>query len=443
MLFYSLNNKKYIASFKEAVLQSLATDGTLFFPEQIPLLNDNFISNIYQHDIYTIAMKVIKPFVGKDIPDDLLYKMIINTFHFDIPLKMINDNIYVLELFNGPTLAFKDIGARFMSECLNYFYKIKKCGFLTVLVATSGDTGGAVAKGFHKIDGTEVIILYPSKGISKLQEQQINTLGKNIFSVEIQGNFDDCQNLVKKAFLDIDLQKIYNLTSANSINIARWIPQIVYYFLAYKQIINIEKNKNIIFSVPSGNFGNIFSGMIAEKMGLPIKYFIASTNINDTIPRFLKSGTYHPFISKPTISNAMDISDPSNFARIWNLYSKNMNKLKNKLIAYPFTDKETLSIINMVCTKYKYILDPHGAIGYLGLQQYIKNTQYHTTSESYIFLETAHPVKFFDKMPIKLQKQILGLQPTNFFNKKIGKKNTISITKNFNTFKNWLIKRKN
>ncbi|WP_185882517.1 threonine synthase [Blattabacterium cuenoti] len=441
MFFYSLKNQKSRISFQEAVLTSLATDGTLFFPEKIPLLNYNFIENIYQHDIYTIAMQVIKQFVGKDISYNALYEMIIKTFHFDIPLKMIHDNIYVLELFHGPTLAFKDIGARFMSECLNYFYKVKKCGFLTVLVATSGDTGGAVAKGFDQIDGTEVIILYPYKGISKLQQQQINTLGNNIFSVEIQGNFDDCQNIVKKAFLDRDIKKIYNLTSANSINIARWIPQIVYYFLAYKQIINI--NKNIIISIPSGNFGNMFSGMIAEKMGLPIKYFIASTNINDTIPRFLQSGKYHPFLSKQTISNAMDISNPSNFARIWHLYKKDINKLKNKLIAYPFTDKDTLSIINLVWKKYQYILDPHGAIGYLGLKEYLqknKNTKH--TSESYIFLETAHPVKFVDKMPVILQKNIMYLKQ-KFFKKNIQKKNTISLPKDFNIFKNWLITRTN
>ncbi|WP_185869728.1 threonine synthase [Blattabacterium cuenoti] len=442
MLYYSLKNNNNFVSFEKAVLKGLAPDGGLYIPEYIPILKKNFFDQIYNYDIFTIAISVIKPYIGKSIPDEYISNIIYDTLNFPFPMIEIHDNIRVLELFHGPTLAFKDVGAKFMSECLSFFYK--KIGKkITVLVATSGDTGGAVAKGFHKKLGIEVIILYPYNGISSLQKKQISSLGDNILAIEINGNFDDCQNMVKKAFLDKEIQKKYILTSANSINIARWIPQMFYYFLAYRQIIIEEKKKHpieLIFSVPSGNFGNICAGMMAKKMGLPIKFFIASTNINDTIPRFLKSGKYNPTSVKKTISNAMDISNPSNFSRIWNfLYKKNIIELKKVLYSYQFTDKETIDIIEKVYKKYNYMLDPHGAIGYLGLKKYLQkfnNTLYKT-----IFLETAHPIKFLDKMPYFIQKNIVfPKQMKTFFNSK-RKIKKISMINNFNIFKNWLLEK--
>ncbi|WP_341660777.1 threonine synthase [Blattabacterium cuenoti] len=441
MLYYSLKNCKNLVSFEDAVLTGLSYDGGLYMPQYIPKLEPKFIHNLSIYDIYTISMFVIKPYIGKYIPEKFLDHIIHDTLNFSFPLKNIHDNIHVLELFHGPTLAFKDVGARFMSGCLSYFSE-KLGKNVTVLVATSGDTGGAVAKGFHKKTGIEVIILYPYNGISSIQKKQITSLGDNIFALEIYGNFDDCQNMVKKAFLDQEVKKKYILTSANSINVGRWLPQMFYYFIAYKQII-VENPKELIFSVPSGNFGNLCAGMMAEKMGLPIKSFIASTNVNDTIPRFLKSEKYHPFPVKKTISNAMDISDPSNFSRIWHLYQKNIFQLRKKLFSYKFTDEETLEIIKIIWQKYKYMLDPHGAIGYLGLRQYLQQQKkIHTGSDPAIFLETAHPIKFLDHMPPFLQKKIVPNQELEAFLKKKRKIKTTSLSNDFNVFKSWLLERK-
>ncbi|WP_185857439.1 threonine synthase [Blattabacterium cuenoti] len=438
MLYYSLKNYKNLVSFEDAVLTGLSPDGGLYMPECIPKLSPKFIHKLPAYDIYTIAMFVIKPYIEKCIPEKYIDNIIHDTLNFSFPLKKIHDNIHVLELFHGPTLSFKDVGAKFMAECLNFFSE-KLGKTVTVLVATSGDTGGAVAKGFHKKPGIEVIILYPYNGISSLQKKQITSLGDNIFALEIDGDFDDCQSMVKKAFLDKKVNDKYTLTSANSINVGRWLPQMFYYFLAYRQII--EKNPiELIFSVPSGNFGNICAGMMAEKMGLPIKFFIASTNINDTIPRFLKSEKYHPFPVKKTISNAMDISNPSNFSRIWYLYKKNMFQLRKKLSSYKFTDEETLSIIKIMWKKYKYMLDPHGAIGYLGLRQYLQ--EINNTSDPAIFLETAHPIKFLDHIPSFLRKKIVPTQELEIF---LNTKNTnkkISLSNNFHVFKDWLLERK-
>ncbi|WP_185861390.1 threonine synthase [Blattabacterium cuenoti] len=438
MLYYSLKNYKNLVSFEDAILTGLSPDGGLYMPKYIPKLEPNFLKKLPIFDIHTIAMVIVKPYIGKYIPAKFINDIIHETLTFPFPLKKIHDNIYVLELFHGPTLAFKDVGAKFMAECLSFFSeKLEKN--VTVLVATSGDTGGAVAKGFHKKPGTEVIILYPHNGVSSLQEEQITSLGSNILALEIHGNFDDCQNMVKKAFLDKEVNQKYTLTSANSINVGRWLPQMFYYFLAYRQIIS-ENPIELVFSVPSGNFGNIFAGMMAEKMGLPIKFFIASTNINDTIPRFLKSGKYHPLSVKKTISNAMDISDPSNFSRIWHLYDKNIFKLKKKLSSYKFTDEETLAIIETIWKEYKYMLDPHGAIGYLGLRRYLQEID--NTSYPAIFLETAHPIKFLDHMPSVLKKQIVSTQELEIFLKTKRKKRKISLSNDFNVFKNWLLARK-
>ncbi|WP_185855620.1 threonine synthase [Blattabacterium cuenoti] len=441
MLYHSLNNDTNLVTFEQAVLNGISSDGHLYVPKYIPKLDPIFFRKITSFSQFNIATSVIKPYIGNTIPNDVIYNIVKNTINFPLPLKNIHDNIYALELFHGPTLAFKDIGAKFMAECLSYFCK-KIENKITVLVATSGDTGGAVARGFYNKIGIEVVILYPYNRISPLQEKQITSLGSNIFALEINGNFDDCQNMVKKAFLDNEIKKKYTITSANSINVARWLPQMFYYFFSYKEFLNKFDTFKLNFSVPSGNFGNICAGMLAEKMGLPVKVFIASTNINDTIPRFIKSGNYSPTSVKKTISNAMDISDPSNFPRILNfLYKKNINKLKKKLYSYKFTDKEVLNVIGKTWNKYKYVLDPHGAIGYLGIIKYLQNIN--NTSYTGIFLETAHPIKFIDNIPSSLRSTIFSKKETHKHNmlnlKNINKK--ISIKNNFNEFKDWLLNR--
>ncbi|WP_185877478.1 threonine synthase [Blattabacterium cuenoti] len=440
MLYHSINNSKNLVSFENAVLNGISPDGSLYIPQYIPKLNILSNKKFFDRDDNLIALSVIKPYLGKDITDNCIFNIIDNTLKFPFPIKKIHDNIYTLELFHGPTLAFKDVGAKFMAEYLNFISnKIGKK--ITVLVATSGDTGGAVAKAFYKKKGIEVIILYPRNGISSLQEKQISSLGHNILSLEIDGNFDNCQYIVKKSFLDKEIKKKYILTSANSINIARLLPQMFYYFISYKNIIKkIKDISELVFSVPSGNFGNICAGMMAEKMGLPIKFFIASTNINDTIPRFLSTNKYDPMVTKKTISNAMDISNPSNFPRIWNfLYKKNFIQIKKKLYSYSFTDSETLSTIIDVYNNYKYIMDPHGAIGYLGISRHSNKKL--KSSCIYIFLETAHPFKFLENMPCSIRKNISKnkniMEMLN--NRKIKK---ISIKNNFDQFKSWLLENK-
>lgn len=438
MLYRSLENYKNFVSFEEATLKGLSPDGSLYVPKYIPILDFSFIKNIDKLDDEKISMSIIRPYIDKkSIPDTVLKKIIIETINFPFPLKNIHDNIYTLELFHGPTLAFKDVGANFMAKCLSFFSR-KTRKKITVLVATSGDTGGAVAHGFYKKKGIDVIILYPHNGISKIQEKQITSLGCNIFPIEIYGNFDDCQNIVKKSFLDEDIRKKYILTSANSINIARLIPQMIYYFLAYKKIKKIfSLNSKLVFSIPSGNFGNICAGMMAEKMGLPIDYFIASTNINDTIPRFLKTKKYKPNSVKKTISNAMDISNPSNFPRIWSfLYKKDILELRKKLFSYSFTDKETIFSIEKIWKKYKYIMDPHGSVGYLGIVNHMKKN-INNLYNNFIFLETAHPVKFIDNIPFYLKKEINISK--NFLNKYKKKCKKNSFSNNFNLFKEWLL----
>ena len=316
--------------------------------------------------------------------------IISETLSFDFPLVKVEEIVYSLELFHGPTMAFKDVGARFMSRCLAYFNKGKEQKN-TVLVATSGDTGGAVASGFLGVKGVEVVILYPSGKVSDIQEKQLTTLGQNITALEVDGVFDDCQDMVKKAFLDEDL-KFKNLTSANSINIARWLPQMFYFFFAYKALK--KENKPLVVSCPSGNFGNICAGILAKKLGLPIEHFVASTNINDTVPEFLKTGNYNPKPSKATISNAMDVGNPSNFIRIQELYDNKLDNFKNDFSSYSFSDEETQNAILEIYQKSGYIAEPHGAVGYLGLKKELKK---HSNSIG-IFLETAHPIKFLDSV---------------------------------------------
>jgi threonine synthase len=389
MQYYSLNKKAPNVSFKDAVIKGLAPDKGLYFPEKITPLTKDFFEHIEYFSNEEIAFEVIKQFVGDEISEKALKEIIAETLCFEFPVVEIEKNISVLELFHGPTMAFKDVGARFMARCFGYFNKNEKKSNVTVLVATSGDTGGAVASGFYNVDGVDVVILYPSGKVSEVQEKQLTTLGKNIKALEVNGTFDDCQAMVKTAFLDTEITNFRNLTSANSINIARWLPQMFYFFFAYKQLKN--KNKKLVFSVPSGNFGNICAGVMAQQLGLHVKQFIAATNINDIVPNYLKTGIYNPQPSKQTISNAMDVGDPSNFIRIQEIYKNNDEILKKHISSYAFTDDDTRKAMKKIKKKANYIADPHGAVGYLGLKKYLKNKK-----AQGIFLETAHPVKFLD-----------------------------------------------
>ncbi len=388
MKYYSLQHNSPKVSFAQAVIKGIAPDKGLYFPEQITPLSPSFFDTIETMDNNTIAYEAIKQFVGNEIPEKDVKSILTEVLSFDFPIVELNENLATLELFHGPTMAFKDLGARFMAQCLSYFIKDQKQE-ITVLVATSGDTGGAVAKGFLGVKGINVVILYPSGKVSAIQEKQLTTLGNNITALEVEGTFDDCQAMVKQAFLDTEIQSHRQLTSANSINVARWLPQLLYYFFAYKQLKH--KNKKLVFSVPSGNFGNICAGIVAKKLGLPINHFIAATNSNDTVPQFLKTNNYIPKPSMATISNAMDVGDPSNFIRIINLYHQDVAKLKQEFSSYSFDDTLTKKAIHNLFSTYKYIADPHGAVGYLGLQHH------HLSKEHYgVFLETAHPIKFKD-----------------------------------------------
>ncbi|MEC5167193.1 threonine synthase [Flavobacterium sp. PL11] len=399
MKYYSLNHKAQNVSFQEAVIQGLASDRGLYFPETLTPLDSAFFDSIANLSNEEIAFQAIKQFVGDEIPENILKEIINETLCFDFPLVEVEKDIYSLELFHGPTMAFKDVGARFMSRCIGYFNKDKKDYKSTVLVATSGDTGGAVANGFLGVKGVDVIILYPSGKVSDIQERQLTTLGQNIKALEVDGFFDDCQDMVKKAFLDPDL-KHKNLTSANSINIARWLPQMFYFFFAYKALK--KQNKPLIFSCPSGNFGNICAGIIAKKMGLPIEHFVASTNVNDTVPRFLQNGIYDPKSSKATISNAMDVGNPSNFIRIQEMYQNDLEQFKKDFSSYTFSDEETIAAMKSIYKIAGYISEPHGAIGYLGLKKELNNHQ----NAIGIFLETAHPIKFLDTVEPALNVQL-------------------------------------
>ncbi len=397
MNYYSLHHKSPKSTFKNAVVQGLAKDRGIYFPDNIQQLPKEFVENISEYTNHEIAYKVIKLFVGDEIPAEKLKEIIKETVSFDFPLVKIDDNIASLELFHGPTMAFKDVGAKFMAQCLEYFNQ-GNTDEITVLVATSGDTGGAVANGFLGAKGVNVVILYPSGKVSDIQEKQLTTLGQNITALEVDGVFDDCQEMVKTAFLDEEITK--TLTSANSINVARWLPQMFYFFFAYKELH--KKHKDLIFSVPSGNFGNICAGIMAQKLGLPIKHFIASTNINDTVPNFLIDGVYKPKPSKATISNAMDVGNPSNFIRIQELFNNDLDTLKNAFSSYSFTDDETRATMKEIYKNAGYVADPHGAVGYLGLKKHgLKENEFG------VFLETAHPVKFLDVvedvLPVKVE----------------------------------------
>jgi threonine synthase len=427
MKYYSLNNKAIKVSFQEAVIQGLAPDKGLYFPETISQLPQSFFDQIESLSNEEIAFQTIQQFVGDDIPEAELKQIIAETLSFDFPLIQVEENVYSLELFHGPTMAFKDVGARFMSRCLAYFNRDKDQKN-TVLVATSGDTGGAVASGFLGVKGVEVVILYPSGKVSDIQERQLTTLGQNIKALEVDGVFDDCQDMVKKAFLDSDLN-YKNLTSANSINIARWLPQMFYFFFAYKELK--KYNKPLIVSCPSGNFGNICAGIMAKKLGLPLTHFVASTNANDTIPRFLENGIYDAKPSIATISNAMDVGNPSNFVRIQEMYNNDLSEFEKDFSSYTYTDEETKFAMKNIYTNSEYIAEPHGAVGYLGLKKELEKQP----NSIGFFLETAHPIKFLDvvepvlNVKLEIPKQIESV---------LGKEKVSIKIKSFDDLKDFL-----
>ena len=399
MNYFSLNNNAPIATFETAVRKGLAPDKGLYFPEHIEPLEASFLDSIENYSDAEIAFQSIKQFICPEIPEYDLKQIISETLSFDFPVVEIEEGISTLELFHGPTMAFKDVGARFMARCLGYFNKDNN-EEVTVLVATSCDTGGAVASGFLGVKGVRVVILYPSGKVSHVQEKQLTTLGQNITALEVDGTFDDCQDIVKRAFLDDDLTEKMALTSANSINIARWMPQMFYFLFAYKQLKS--KNKPIVFSVPSGNFGNICAGMLAQKLGFPFAHFIASNNANNVVERYFKTNTYSPLPSIQTISNAMDVGNPSNFVRIQKLHDNNFEALKNNLTAYSFSDEQTKEALSAIYKGSGYIADPHGAVGYLGCKSYREKNPAAQT----IFLETAHPTKFLDVVEAVIPEKI-------------------------------------
>ena len=399
MQYFSTNNISPTVNFKDATVNGQATDRGLYFPEKIPVLSNEILKNIDQYSNEAIAYEVIRPYTGNSIPDVILKNIVEETVNFPMPLVPITEDIFSLELIHGPTLAFKDVGARFMSRCLGYFVKDnpKK---VVVLVATSGDTGGAVANGFYGVPNVDVIILYPSGKVSTVQEKQLTTPGKNIHAIEVNGSFDDCQQMVKEIFSNVAQFPDIFLTSANSINVARWLPQQFYYFFACKQWP--YKNELPVISVPSGNFGNICAGLLAQASGLQVKHFIAACNANDVVPKFLKTNNYTPKKAVATISNAMDVGNPSNFVRILEIFNKETDAMKNKLSAYSVSDAQTMGTLKKVYRQYHYLLDPHGAVGYHALEEYLHA---HPTQKG-IVIETAHPVKFFDVVEPIIEEQI-------------------------------------
>ena len=431
-MYLSLGNKKDVVSFKKALFKGLAPDKSLYYPIEVKKLSDDFWKGFKKMDNFLLAYNVLKGFINNEIPKESLFKIIKKTLDFNFPTVLVDKNIYSLELFHGPTMAFKDVGSKFMSACMDYFIKNENLNYkITVIVATSGDTGGAVANGFLGVEGVDVVILYPKGKVSEIQELQLTTLGNNVSALEVEGYFDKCQEMVKKTFVDKDLNGKF-LTSANSINIARWIPQVLYYFIACKNLI--RKDSNLVVSVPSGNFGNLCAGMLAKKMGLPINHFIATTNENDTIPKFMKTGEYKKQKSISTITNAMDVGDPSNFVRILKIYNNNFKSLKKELTAYKFSDEETILGIKELYHKSKYLLDPHGATAYLGLKKYLENNPKRVG----VFLETAHPIKFLNTVENALNIKINI--PKHISKLKRKKKNKIGI-KNYEQLKSFLLSR--
>ncbi len=431
MRLYSTKNKSHIVDLKEAVFRGLPPDNGLYMPVEIPRLSDNFFNNIDRLSLQEIGFEVSKALIGSSVPEAELKKIAEEVLTFDVPVVQVSPQIFSLELFHGPSFAFKDFGARFMARLMSYFLQKEKKE-INILVATSGDTGSAVAQGFLDMPGIKVTILYPSKKVSDIQEKQLTTLGKNITALELDGSFDDCQRLVKEAFLDQELNQKLNLSSANSINISRLIPQSFYYFHAYAQLK--DQGNNIIFSVPSGNFGNLTAGLIAKRMGLPVEKFVAATNANDIIPQFLFSGIFSPKPSVATISNAMDVGNPSNFFRLSELYDNQLEKIKTDIKGYSFSDAQTREVLKQVFKDYNYILDPHGAVGYLGLKKYFTEEP---TKANGVFLGTAHPTKFLEVVEEVIDKKVpLPSKLQEIVNKQ---KSSIRISSKFEDFKQFLL----
>ncbi len=431
MKLYSTNNKQKLFTLGEAVLKGLPDDNGLFMPTYIPKLPAIFFDELASMSFPELSFAVANALIDGAIPYSELEKIVLGAIDFSAPVISLDQQTHILELFHGPTLAFKDFGARFMARTMSYFNRNENRE-LTILVATSGDTGGAVAAGFYDIPGINVIILYPKGKVSYLQEKQLTTLGKNITALEVDGTFDDCQALVKKAFLDVEINSHLRISSANSINIARLIPQSFYYFEAWKQVFDGHPP---VFVTPSGNFGNITAGLFAQKMGLPVKKFIAANNANDIFFQYLQTGKYVPRPSVQTISNAMDVGAPSNFARIMDLYGSTWNNVKQEIQGYTFNDDATLSGIQEVFEQYQYIIDPHGAVGYLALKEYQKQNP----MDIGIILETAHPSKFIDVLPKEIAHQVIT--PDRLSTLAHREKVAIPISIQFPMFKAFLLSR--
>ncbi len=432
MKYYSTNKLAPDVSLQEAVVKGLAPDKGLYMPEKIKILPQSFYDNIGNMSFQEIAYTVADAFFGEDIEAETLKEIVYDTLSFETPVVHVTDNIYSLELFHGPTLAFKDVGGRFMARLLGYFIKKQSQKDVKVLVATSGDTGSAVANGFLGVDGIHVYVLYPKGKVSAIQECQFTTLGQNITAIEVDGTFDDCQALVKTAFLDEELNKKLNLTSANSINVARFLPQAFYYFNAYAQLKKQGKAENIVFCVPSGNFGNITAGLISKRMGLPVKRFIAANNSNDIFYEYLQTGKYNPRPSVQTIANAMDVGDPSNFVRVLDLYEHSWDKIKKEITGEWYDDDTIRKVVKDTYEKTGYLLDPHGACGYSALEDLLE------ADETGIFLETAHAAKFLETVEAIIEKSVTIPEKLQAFMK--GEKKSISMGKSFEEFKEFLLK---
>ena len=445
MIYYSTNGNAPEATLRKAVVKGLAEDKGLYMPKEIKQLPDDFFRNIEKLSFQEIAFCVADAFFGEDVDKDSLKQIVYDTLQFDCPVKEIKSPIYTLELFHGPTLAFKDVGARFMARLLQYFLKKENTGEqVNVLVATSGDTGSAVANGFLGVEGIHVYVLYPKGKVSPIQECQFTTLGQNITAIEVDGVFDDCQALVKSAFMDEDLTRHMKLTSANSINVARFLPQAFYYFNAFARMkqmgaIQVEDNgtgrlsSNMVVSVPSGNFGNICAAIFGYMMGLPIKRFIAANNANDVFFKYLLTGKYEPKPSLQTLANAMDVGDPSNFARIYNLFDGSYDRISKLIAGATYSDDDIQNTMQQCYADTGYVLDPHGACGYQSLKDMLAD------GEAGVFCETAHPAKFKEKVDAILNTDIDIPQRLQEFMK--GKKQSVAMTKNFSDFKEYLMSR--
>ena len=431
MKYYSTNKSTANVSLEEAVTKGLANDKGLFMPEQIKSLPQSFFDNLSNMSLQEISYEVAKSFFGDDVDDKSLKEIVYDTMNFDIPLVKVEENIYSLELYHGPTLAFKDVGARFMARLLAYFIGKKSDKVVNVLVATSGDTGSAVANGFLGVEGINVFVLYPKGLVSEIQEKQFTTLGQNITSIEIDGTFDDCQRLVKSAFMDDELKRNLTLTSANSINVARFLPQSFYYFKAVAELYKLGIKEKIVGAVPSGNFGNITAGIFGKKMGLGISRFIAANNSNDIFLNYLNTGKYEPKASVATIANAMDVGDPSNFARVYDLYKGDHKAICAEISGCRYTDQDIAETVKGTFEKTNYILDPHGACGYQALKDQLKD------GETGFFIETAHPAKFLDTVEGIIEAKVEIPERLAEFMK--GEKKSVELSSNFEDFKAFLL----